>query len=134
MPLHWNDALATGVRQIDLQHQELIEIINELAAAHAAGRQAEALEQVLPRLSAYALFHFGSEEALMAAATPAHAARHRSQHDEFSRRVAQLRDQRAMAGELGDLVDYLQRWLVEHIMKTDCELGRFVQKRQKAGA
>jgi len=123
MPLHWNDTLATGVRQIDLQHQELIEILNELEAAHAAGHAAEALDEVLPRLEAYVLFHFATEEGLAAAHDPDHVAAHRREHAGFAARVAELRAGPLAAADLPALIDYLKRWLVEHIMKTDRALG-----------
>lgn len=134
MPINWNDTLATGVRQIDLQHQELIEIINELEAAQQAGRQAEALSEVLPRLGAYVLFHFGTEESLMAALPhPAHAEKHRRQHDEFSDRVAELHAQPTDDIDLGAFVRYLQNWLLEHIMKTDQELGQIILGQRDIG-
>lgn len=127
MPLIWNNTLATGVRQIDLQHQELIEMINELEWAHAAGREADALDDILPRLAAYVLFHFGTEEALMptAAAYPK-AEEHRRQHQEFADQVAALRNRPVAAIELDPLIDYLKRWLIEHIMKTDQDLARHI--------
>lgn len=134
MPLHWNDTLATGIRQIDLQHQELIQLINELEAAHAAGRRAEAVDEVLPRLGAYVLFHFGTEDTLMPAHAAAHSEKHRRQHAEFSERVAELRAAPAGEVDLDALIDYLNRWLVEHIMKTDRELGRLILEQGRLGA
>lgn len=125
MPLYWKDSLATGVRQIDLQHQELIELINELEDAQRAGRQVEALGEVLPRLNAYVLFHFGTEESLMPTDN-AHAEAHRRQHDEFTDRVAALRARSPGEIDLAELITFLQHWLVEHIMKTDRELGRLI--------
>ena len=127
MPLIWNNTLATGVRQIDLQHQELIEMINELEWAHGAGREADALDDILPRLAAYVLFHFGTEEALMPAAAiyPA-AGNHRRQHQEFANQIAALRNRPVAAIELDSLIAYLKSWLVEHIMKIDQELARYI--------
>lgn len=134
MPFKWNDTLATGVRQIDLQHQELIDLIDELEADHAAGCQARVLDEALPRLEAYVLFHFGTEEALMSTtAPPVHAEKHRRQHDEFSARVAALRDRPVTTADLGRFIEYLKLWLVEHIMKTDRELGQLILGQMKAG-
>ncbi|HEX6735420.1 MAG TPA: bacteriohemerythrin [Azonexus sp.] len=126
MTIRWTTALETGHRQIDLQHQELVELLDELATAHRAGRDDDALHDILPRLASYVLFHFGTEEMLMAGlpASNAHAVAHRQAHREFTARVETLRAQTA-AGEhpsLGPLVDYLQAWLLEHIMNTDREL------------
>jgi hemerythrin len=126
MPLIWDDKFATGVRQIDLQHLELIQLINELESAHAAGRQAEAIDEVLPRLGAYVLFHFGTEESLIPVQASAHAEKHRRQHAEFADRVAELREGILDSDDLEALIIFLRRWLVEHIMKTDRELSHLI--------
>ncbi|GAB1393930.1 hypothetical protein MASR1M60_20940 [Rhodocyclaceae bacterium] len=126
MPLTWTDTLATGIRQIDLQHQELIELINALEAAHACGQRHAALEEVLPRLSAYVLFHFATEEAMMPRTMGEHAERHRRQHQAFTDRVETLRQAPAESIDLAELIAYLKQWLIDHIMKTDRELARLI--------
>lgn len=125
MPLTWNLSLATGIRQVDLQHQELIDIINDLEAAHLAGRQEQALQELLPQLAAYALFHFGTEEAMMkkSAEYGGHIARHLDEHRAFTEKVATFRARPVTPAELAELVAYLNAWLVEHIMKTDREMA-----------
>lgn len=134
MPLTWDDKFTTGVRQIDLQHQELIQLINELESAHAAGRQAEAIDEVLPRLGAYVLFHFGTEESLMPAQASAHAEKHRRQHAEFADRVAELREGILDSDDFEALIIFLHRWLEQHIMKTDRELGRLILGEEPTGS
>lgn len=124
MPLNWNATLATGNRQIDLQHQELFEIINALEAAHAKGRMPQILEVILPRLQSYVLFHFGTEEGMLQGIPPAHIRQHRKQHEEFTAWLATLLAQPHENIDLQGLIAYLQRWLVEHIMKADRELVR----------
>lgn len=128
MPLEWNQGLATGIRQIDLQHQELIGMINELDAAQREASQARALEDVLPRLSGYVLFHFGTEEAMMDGlpGRPVHVDKHVREHRLFADKVAALRGQEPSAAELAAFVDYLKAWIVEHIMKTDRELASLI--------
>jgi hemerythrin len=125
MPLEWTQDLAVGIRQIDLQHQELIGIINELEQAQREPAQARALEEVLPRLSSYVLFHFGTEEAMMGRlpGPPPQVAKHIQEHQRFAGEVAALRERKPSPAELAAFVDYLKRWIVEHIMKTDRELA-----------
>ena len=135
MRLTWNSGLETGVRQIDLQHQELIELINELETAHEAGHDDAALVDVLPRLTAYVLFHFGTEEGLVgrvAAGTP-HALHHLDEHRKFSEKVAAMRAgaRSESARSVEELLDYLKSWLVDHILKTDKELAQLIQSRRR---
>lgn len=129
MPIVWNDTLATGLRQIDLQHQELIALINALEAACDTGHTHEALTEALPQLNAYVLFHFGTEEMLFKQAPSEHAERHRRQHAEFTDRVSAMQSVAHQAVDLPALINYLKRWLIEHIMKTDRELARQILAR-----
>ena len=126
MRLTWNSTLETGVRQIDLQHQDLIELIYEFEIAHLGGRDDEALENALPRLTAYVLFHFGTEERLMAG-TP-NAAHHVNEHREFAEKVTSVKTERCVepVQAVAPLLDYLKSWLVNHIMNTDKELARHI--------
>jgi hemerythrin len=133
MRLIWNAELVTGVRQIDLQHQELIELINELESAHDRGQDDLALADVLPRLTSYALFHFGTEEGLMAkvAMNTAYAQTHLNEHRLFAEKVTQMK---GASGESASqtvvqLLDYLTSWLFEHIMKTDKALAKLILTR-----
>jgi hemerythrin-like metal-binding protein len=134
MPITWNSSLETGHRQIDLQHQELIELINEAEAGQAAGRDPEVLQDVMPRLMAYVLFHFATEDGLMtqSGVNTAHATAHRQAHQEFADRVSAMKSSidAGESGLLAPLVIYLQNWLVEHIMKTDRELANALAKRR----
>jgi hemerythrin len=124
MQLTWTAEMATGMRRIDLQHQELIALINALEEAHAAGDAAAALDEALPKLTAYVLFHFGTEESLMknSGIAAEHFALHKQQHRDFAARVGALRARPDAAAELPGLIDYLKTWLVEHIMRSDREL------------
>jgi len=126
MTIIWNTTLETGHRQIDLQHQELVELINELTAALEVGREFDALDDILPRLNNYVLFHFGTEEMLMTGlpADSTHVLIHRQAHGDFTARINALRAGAAAGEKLeaAPLADFLRNWLVEHIMRTDREL------------
>ena len=127
MRITWSTNLETGIRSIDLQHEELINMLNELDAAYSTGCDQAVLEDVLQRLGAYVVFHFGTEESLMASLPEAtqHTEEHLRQHGKF---IEQLNLMRAQANQnapstLGGLIDFLNEWLYEHILKTDRKLG-----------
>lgn len=121
--------LNTGVRSIDVQHQELVALITQFEAAHGTGDSTGALDEVLPQLKIYVLFHFGEEERLMGnlvgemESTQVHLA----QHHEFASQIATLSAQRKPRGDApvaADLVGYLRKWLLHHIATTDVALSR----------
>lgn len=132
MPLMWSRPLETGIREIDLQHQELLEIGNELERRARGGDPDEAVRTLLPRLGSYVLFHFGTEERLVAdlPAATAHLAAHIAEHRAFTEKVAALREGSPGANELLAFVDYLHAWLAGHIGHADQELAALARKAQ----
>lgn len=127
MRINWGTQLETGVKAIDRQHEELIEILNNLDAAGAGQDDQLELDQVLSRLNTYILFHFGTEEALMAdleRAAP-HVDAHLQEHRAFVAYIAGMRQaaQQDGATALVSLLAYLQEWLLKHILQTDRALA-----------
>ena len=127
MRIAWSRELETGIRTIDLQHEELIGMINELDDASLARREQIVLEDVLQRLGNYVTFHFNTEEALMAGLSQAesHAAEHLQQHRLFIEQIWKLRAEAEHERDetMSELVSFLNSWLYEHILKTDRKLG-----------
>ncbi len=136
MRIRWSSDLETGVRAIDRQHEELIGMLNELDAAHAGGCPQSVLDDVLQRLGTYVIFHFGTEEALMAGLphNEAHARQHRHEHAGFIDKLAGLRAKGADDGRqtMEALIDYLNEWLYQHILKSDRELAALLNRKQAA--
>ena len=131
MTIVWSPAMDTGIPQIDVQHKELVSMINEMDVAHASGQSTAALDNILPRLTVYALFHFGEEEALLAQVaegTP-FAEHHRQEHQGFIDEIQRLIASRSSQSdqELAEVLTlYLADWLVLHIAGTDHALARFL--------
>ncbi len=123
----WSDDIRTGNKYIDLQHQELIDLINELADSLESGGALQEIGQVLGRLENYVLFHFNMEENLMAnhRVSREHAQQHVHAHERFCEQIeVYKRDLAAVDPQA--IVDFLVTWLVEHIQKTDQELARLL--------
>lgn len=138
MRIRWSSDLETGVRAIDLQHEELIGMLNELDAAHVVGCAQAVLDDVLQRLGTYVIFHFGTEEALMAGlpSQAEHARQHRQEHAAFVARLDEIRAQDHGDGQrtMEALIDYLNAWLYQHILKSDRELAALLTHKQAASS
>ena len=136
MRIRWSSDLETGVRAIDRQHEELIGMLNELDAAHAGGCPQSVLDDVLQRLGTYVIFHFGTEEALMAGLphNEEHARQHRHEHAGFIDKLTGLRAHAVDNGRqtMEALIDYLNEWLYQHILKSDRELAALLNRKQAA--
>lgn len=131
--LVWREDFATGVAEIDEQHMILVHTLNEAATKLKHDTSQETLEQITQDLLSYALYHFETEEELMqqygyADAADDAADLHLSQHRAFSAKVVSVRDglKSGMRIAASDLLDFLNNWLVNHILNTDKKLGSFI--------
>lgn len=126
--------LYTGNRYMDLQHHELIDIINDLAEAIGQSASTSQMREVLTRLEQYSRFHFAHEEREIRRNSVAttHAEAHVAQHREFAQHV------RTAVGELDEiglitasdanaLLYYLTTWLTNHIADTDKKLATILR-------
>lgn len=134
MTVEWTAALETGIPQIDRQHQELVGMINEMESALVNAETIAVLNDILPRLKVYAMFHFGEEEVLLAQAAEGteFAEHHHQEHQNFVRELERLVASRSQQSdeELAEvLMMYLADWLVLHISGTDRTLARMLLDR-----
>lgn len=135
-PIVWNASLVTGVPVIDEQHQILVNMLNDANVRLGAGAGRDAVEGIVRELISYALYHFDTEEELMVEEGygDEDRDRHFAEHRSFSARVSEVQQQLAQGRVISrdDLLGFLNAWLVNHIQKTDQQLGHFLGKRGTA--
>lgn len=117
---------------MDDQHEELIGILNEFEDARDSGMPLDTLKDALNRLDAYVIFHFSTEESMIARLRlpEIDLDAHRQAHQDFAAALQPLRE-RAARGELaafGEFSDYLALWLREHILKADRLLANAISR------
>lgn len=120
---YWNRSFEIGIPEIDRQHQRLVDLINELAAAVLDGQTLPELREIFAHLTAYAAEHFRDEERLLGEAhlDEADKKRHRAAHASFVQRVSELMGQADLTetDTAEQVLDFLTTWLVSHILGSD---------------
>ena len=122
----WDARLETGVATLDLQHRVLFEMVRRTREA-GAGALGLNLGDLLQQLRAYADYHFRYEEDWIRR----HARHalddfsHAHLHAEFAQQLDHL-EARLQQGalELMAVRDFLQDWLVNHILRQDLPMVR----------
>ncbi len=121
----WNDKYLTGIPLVDEEHKKLVELCNNLHGRLLANQsrkdwQAD-IKSALDTCVAYAANHFRDEEKLMRSAHFEGYAHHRTEHDDFERRV------RSMLWSYGGMTVadalkftiFLRDWVLSHIAHED---------------
>ena len=136
-PIVWSNDYATGVSEIDEQHMILIHTLNEAREKLSEESNIKTLETITQDLLSYALYHFETEEELMQQygyndEDEINAQNHLKQHRSFSEKVVSIREGLKSANPISanELLEFLNNWLINHILNTDKKLATFIHSKQ----
>ena len=126
---HFTEDCKTGIAEIDAEHEYLFQMIdqtNELLSTNADVR--EVGQDFLIRLKEYAKTHFKHEESYMEKIQDPELPRQRKAHAAFSDRVNSFdmtsMDEATLRTSLIELLEYMSRWLFQHILGSDIYIGQ----------
>ena len=132
MPLFtWNPSYSVKVKRFDDDHQQLFSIINELHDGMKAGKGKDILQEVLSKLLRYTERHFTAEEEVMQKLSYPHLAAQIEQHRRFTTKIKETAEQ-YKAGTVGlsvEVLDFLTKWLAQHIVGVDKQYSDFMNAR-----
>jgi len=119
--LVWDDKYSVKVELIDNQHKKMFEVINELIDAIETKPDKENIAPIINSLVEYKKFHFATEEKYFAEFNYEDAVDHIAKHRAFGERLEEIQKQFGddIIGFAFALVDFLEDWLIEHLMNTD---------------
>lgn len=122
MPLmQWDKTLDIGVTAMNDEHHGLLDIMNELYDAHAAGGQGPAINALIAKLGAACTEHFAHEEAYMQRVRYPGFDSHKLLHTKLLTRYGELAAEvRASGGKANnEFFHFLKFWLNSHIKGVD---------------
>ena len=130
--ISWQDKYSVGVDAFDRDHRILVDLINQLHDAYAAGHGDEALKPALDLLLAYTDKHFHREEALMVEYGYPERGHHHEEHEELKGQVQAFADALEAGrteGLMLEMLGFLNNWLRLHILEEDMQYKAFFQEK-----
>jgi len=121
--------MSVGVAEFDADHKTLVGLINNLHRSIGDDEEYATLGSVLKSLEDYAVHHFAREEKVLAAVGYPALSGHAAAHHDLAVRVRELKeryDQDRTAVRAQDCLDFLHKWLIEHICSTDMDYRSWV--------
>lgn len=124
----WSDTFSVKIGIINMQHKNLVNIVNDLHQAMVAGHGKEQLGKILTNLVKYTQAHFKTEESIMESHQYPEYGHHKSEHDRLTKTVLEFQEkfQRNEVGLTIDVMDFLKDWLCKHILESDKRYGPFL--------
>lgn len=126
----WTNRLEIGVREMDDEHKVLIDHMNRVYEANAAGHNKVEILESLRALLDYSKSHFADEEKYMDSIQYPELKVHKQAHEALIRR---LEDDYRIFENGGKLLtegffSFLGFWLKTHIHAVDTKYGQFVKR------
>lgn len=129
--IEWNDNFSVNIADIDNQHKNLINLINELYNAMSKGKSKEIMEEIINKMINYANYHFTTEEDLMTKYGFSDYANHKKEHVNFIEKVQKFNEdyKRGNVFVSIDVLNFLSNWLKNHILGTDKKYSAFFNEK-----
>jgi len=119
----WTNKFSSGVKLVDEQHQQLVELVNEMFN-HVTGNDIQEhnyFNRVINEAVSYVKTHFATEEKLMLMTKFEGYDEHKKEHDSFVLAVVEnIKDYKAGKRlTLSTFTRFLKDWVLSHIALMD---------------
>lgn len=119
----WSPTFSVGVKTIDDQHKELLNVTNDLFN-HCIGDEASErayFNKVIKSTVDYVKVHFSTEEKIMTAVKFPGYTKHKQEHDKFVITVAEMSKEfnERKKISLSTFTRFLKDWILTHIAVSD---------------
>ena len=122
--LIWKDEFSVGIDSVDFEHQEMIELINELHAELSDRKDVVAIEHFLGEIHAAISAHFALEERVMKRSGYDEYEAHKNDHEELLDQIRDLMDD--FEGDPDAAIEGLRsglaNWFESHFATFDARL------------
>ena len=88
-----DDRYSVGVRSLDAQHRQLIDVLNQLHQAMSTANSQQVLPALMRQLGQYATAHLQAEEQMLRAQGYPGFTQHKAQHDSYIAKVKDFQEQ-----------------------------------------
>jgi len=119
----------TGIELIDREHKELFRIADEayqVLKDEFIADKFDHIVKIIENLKNYAILHFADEEAYMQSIQYKRYLSHKVEHDDFIEKLEAIDFEQMdhnQTGTLMDILEFLNDWLVHHILEKDKLIG-----------
>lgn len=132
MALKWNKKLSSGIEEIDLQHQRILDLLDKLMIANQSPSDTERLVHSLDEFTKALKEHFDFEEALLAKSGYRDLKRHKAGHEEILETLqgittSVMLDESDVSNEM---INRVVKWFEDHLTSEDPRYFKVVKRSQ----
>ncbi|MDH5632347.1 MAG: bacteriohemerythrin [Gammaproteobacteria bacterium] len=128
--IEWRDDFELGIADVDHEHRQLIDLINELHTALAENNSSEQLQDFLGEVYARMAAHFALEERVMRELDYDEYVQHKDDHEQLLDGLRDIMDKYEDEQEYSDaeMASHLNSWFGNHFKSMDARFHQFLEK------
>ncbi len=121
--IEWNDNFSVNVEEIDIQHREMLRIINRLLETLSDEKSSEIVEDTLSKLTDYTMTHFKTEEDYFDQFNYSRSSTHKEEHRGFAEQILEFKKifKEGRESLHLEVTNFLMNWLLNHLLISDKE-------------
>jgi len=125
--LTWEDKYSVKVAEIDTQHKQMFEMINNLFRSLQEFKAPDQIQPIIKGFIDYANFHFATEEKYFTQFNYPQKDVHIQAHRMYSTRIQELLDNSTKDKVLvsTQLMDFVEDWWIQHVTGMDQKYAQF---------
>lgn len=125
----WSDKFIIGIKEIDQQHKQIVDLINTLSDSRGADEHDKSLHNIINDLISYTKKHLSYEENLLKEHNYPDFTSHKLEHDRLVSQAIDLQKKYILGNTnlYTDLAILLNDWLAEHILVIDKKYVPFLK-------
>lgn len=129
----WKQEFCIGIKEIDIQHERLFEIGNNIHNLFSQSKESDVFDEMLEEieeLKNYTVYHFSTEEKLFEKYGYSESKSHIKEHHAFidylnSMNIFELDENQEKT--IADILKFIAKWIFKHINNTDTKYVDFLQ-------
>ena len=133
----WGAKYATGIKSIDKQHKELVDLTNKLyqACLNRNEDMDTAFRAAMSRLVEYVRYHFSDEQTLLGRIKFPKYMEHKKEHEDLIKEILEASKDYGAGKKFvpNQFVRALKDWVFGHIAVTDMFYAGYVREQKKKG-
>ncbi len=128
----WSEDLTVGVAAVDADHRKLFSLVNYLYDSMILGKEKPVIDEFIGSLVVYTQQHFDREEAFFEETAYPDRAAHKKEHEDLIAQITEAHKKYksdASSTQLLEMIGFLNKWMIEHIRKSDKKYAPHLKER-----
>jgi len=127
----WKDDYNFGLEEIDIQHYQWANLINDLYALHTEPKNADRLLDLIGKICTHLELHFNAEENLLQKNKYPYLKLQKLEHEKIISRAYRCKNEFDAYRNVGDLTDFFKferDYFIDHTQNLDRKYLPFINK------